>query len=97
MPAIIKGNTTNDKLSEANQREIVERINEAYDRGGADVLKILVGAAKEFAIQNPDYEQHANVTLALIEVVREGLQKAVATEVHDTLPKIEKPILIQPV
>ena len=69
------------------QKEIIELVNEAYDRGGADILKIIIDATKNIAKENPKYSEHAAFTLYVIEGVRQTLEETVSNEKHDTIPE----------
>jgi hypothetical protein len=83
MPALLN----NNKLSEAHQREIVERCNEAYDRGGADALKIVMDTTNSFAAEHPELTSHCAFVLNIVEAVRQELSTTVTGEVHDEYPE----------
>jgi hypothetical protein len=79
-------NNKNDKLSEAQQKEIIGRLNDAYDRGGADVLKIVVETVKQIAIDTPEYSEFTAFTLYVVEAIRQKLSEVV-NEQHDQIPE----------
>lgn len=85
------------RLTEKQQKEIVERVNEAYDRGGADTLKILVTtintlmADAEVAQQTTYSKPMFTLFLHIIEGVRQQLFEAVKNhqeEVYKSEPII---------
>jgi len=80
-------NANKDRLTEAQQKEIVERCNESYDRGGADALKFVIDAAKQIAVDMPGFSEHAAFTVYVVEAIREKLAAAVNEQVHDTIPE----------
>jgi hypothetical protein len=75
------------KLSEAQQKEIVEQCNEAYDKGGADVLRIIAETVQQIAVDNESMTEHVAFTLYILEAIRQRLSEVVHTEEHDTLPE----------
>jgi hypothetical protein len=75
------------KLTEAQQKEIVQRCNEAYDRGGVDALHLVIDAAKQIAIDQASYAAYSAFTLYVVEAVRQKLAEAVNAEVHDQIPE----------
>lgn len=74
-----------DKLTEKQQAELIERCNEAYDRGGADALKVLIDTVNNMITQAEESPSpnKATVTsslkvfLMIIDGVRQGLQATV--------------------
>jgi len=81
-------NKNQNKLTEAQQKEIVERCNEAYDKGGSDVLKIVIDTAKQIAVDNPMFSDHVAFTLYVVEGIRESLKKRIDEQIHDVIPKV---------
>lgn len=83
MPVLLN----NNKLSEAHQREIVERCDEAYDRGGADALKIVRDTTNQFALDHPELTSHCAFVLNIVEAVRQELSHTVTAQIHDEFPE----------
>ena len=75
------------KFTEAQQKEIVERWNDAYDRGGADALGIIIEAAKTLAEDQPDLKAYCGFTVHVVEGVRQRLAEVVNEQVHDVIPQ----------
>ena len=86
--AIILGKET--KLTEAQQKEIIERCSEAYDKGGSDVLALLIETVKQIAEDQPDLKSYCGFTIHVIEAVRQRLKEAVDDQVHDQIPQESK-------
>ena len=82
MASIIKAN----KLTEAQQKEIVQRANEAYDAGGFAVLQIISETVSKIAQDTPEYAEHVAFTLYVVESIRQQLAEVVRSEVHDEMP-----------
>jgi hypothetical protein len=79
-----------NRLTEAQQKEIVTRCNEAYDRGGADALKLIKETAEQIGKDFSGYCEHAAFTLYIVEAVRQRLMEAVDNQVHDKIPEVPK-------
>jgi hypothetical protein len=77
MPFII--DTKKDKI-EMTPQEVTKLANDSYDRGGADVLKLLLDAVGPIVIERPDLEEHAMFTKTLIEVTRQTLSEIVTEQ-----------------
>jgi hypothetical protein len=84
MASIIK---RDERISASQQKEIVERCNEAYDAGGAAALKLVTEAAQQIAVDLPPYSEHAVFTLYVVEAIRQKLSEAVNSPVHDEIPE----------
>jgi hypothetical protein len=82
-----------NKLTEAQQKDIVIRCNEAYDRGVADALRFVMVSAKQVAIDNPLFEEYSAFVLYVAEAVRQRLAEAVNDHVHDSIPE-KSPIVL---
>lgn len=78
MPFII--DTKSKTKLELTPEEVNKLTNEAYDRGGADVLKILLDALPPILAERPDLEEHALFMKTLIEVTRQTLGEVVAAQ-----------------
>jgi hypothetical protein len=86
-------NNKSDKLSEAQQKELIGRLNDAYDRGGADVLKTIVETVQQIAIDTPEYSEFAAFTIYVVEAIRQKLSEVVNDQQHDQIP--EKKLVIE--
>jgi hypothetical protein len=84
-----------NKFTEKQQAEILKLTNEAYDRGGADALKVLIDTVQNLINQADASPSPNKVTvtsslkifLTIIDGVRQGLQATVA----EAEQKIEVP------
>ena len=85
MATIIKNK--DEKLTEGQQKEIVDRCNEAYDKGGADVLRIIAETVQQIAVDNEEMVEHVAFTLYILEAIRQKLSDTVNTNEHDILPE----------
>jgi hypothetical protein len=83
-------NKDKNRLTEAQQKEIVERCNESYDKGGADLLRILVDTTNKLAKDMPSFQEHAAFTLYVIEAVRGALKETVDKQIHDEIKEPNK-------
>jgi len=75
------------RLTEAQQKEIIERLNEVYDRGGADALALVIETAHQLAEDQPDLKAYCGFTVHMIEAIRRRLAEAVNEQVHDVIPE----------
>jgi hypothetical protein len=75
MPLIID-TKQKDKL-ELTAKEITQVANDAYDRGGADVLKLLLDSLDSIQSTRPELELHCTFTRTLVEVTRQTLNEIV--------------------
>ncbi len=91
MPLLIEKNR--DRLTVAQQKEIVTRLNDSYDKGGADTLKLVAEAANQVAEDHPELAPHVSFTLHLVEVLRAKLQEALENAHNEPLPE-EKQMII---
>jgi hypothetical protein len=85
--------TKADRFTDAQQKEIVGRLNEAYDNGSSDCLKILIETViniKEENNGNDAIVEMMDVFLHIIEAVRQQLYEVVSE------PKPEESRLILP-
>jgi hypothetical protein len=73
-----------------HQKEVIDRCNEAYDRGGADTLRIVIEAARQVGIDNPEFREHAGFAIYLVEGIRQKLAEAVDAPIHDEMPEESK-------
>ncbi len=84
-----------NRLTEKQQAEIVQIANQAYDKGSADCLKLLISTIQEMRIQAKEvpeiwnelysYENSLDGFLAIIEAVRSQLYQVVSsTEENET-------------
>lgn len=69
-----------DSFSEEQQKEVVRLCNEAYDRGGADVLKIVLDTAANLATETPELAPYNRFTQVLVEGIRAQLRDTVSDE-----------------
>jgi hypothetical protein len=67
-------------FSEDQQKEIVRLCNEAYDKGGADVLKIVLSTAASLAEETPELAPYNRFVQVLVEGIRKQLQETVTQE-----------------
>lgn len=51
-------------------QDIIRLTNQAYDRGGADVLKILLQTSESFSKENEGYDLHDQYLRNMVEAVR---------------------------
>lgn len=68
----------NDGFTEAQQEEIVKLCNQAYDRGGADVLKLVLDTAANLAKETPELAPYNRFTQVLVEGIRAQLRDTVS-------------------
>lgn len=76
---------TETKLTKELQQDIVELANKSYDKGGADVLKLIFDTLN--GITNPIYINQVVFTRNFVEAIRKQLAEVVQEETHDELPK----------
>jgi hypothetical protein len=71
---------------EITVKEVMERTNEAYDRGGADVLKVILDTLDTLAAKK-ELEKEILFCRYIVEAVRQQLQEAVENQKHDVIPE----------
>lgn len=65
-------------FTESQQKEIISLCNKAYDRGGADVLKLILFTADNLAKETPELEPYNRFVQVLVEGIRSKLNETVS-------------------
>lgn len=86
----------NERLTTRQQAEIVERCNEAYDKGGADVLKIVLDTSTNLLAENPNFASYHQYVQVLVEGIRAQLQDAVAEAQDKKEEEMPTPVILSP-
>src|SRR5690348_4289942 len=91
-------NKDENKMSEKLQREVIDRVNQAYDAGSADCLKILIEIIQGIKLQAEQAGNHINqlsvpqacdLFLSIIEEYRQTLYKAVEESQQENLIEMD--------
>ena len=72
-----------NRFTQEQQKEILKLANDAYDRGGADVLKIVLSTANELADGLEELKPYARFVTVLVEAIRQQLSEVVTAPVQE--------------
>jgi hypothetical protein len=71
-------------MNQINDDVLKEKLNKAYDCGGADVLKLLNDTVSNLAEQSPQLEPYVNFCLHVIEAVRQELKEVISSPTEES-------------